>query len=444
MSSKRSDESAVSELLDHERHILGVMIIAPEQIGELQEAGLKPAHFLRGGHQVLCDALYGMHQAGKAITAPLLLDWLKKKKLHESVSEGPERPAFVVIHDLVAGFVTAAHVVHECTLVVEAGRRRALVLAAEKLVTASRDQSMDLDAVLDAFDAAATDGRAAHQQTCTNMVQAIQACFNNLDNHAVRTIRTGIDHLDNLTGGLHCGELTVVAARPGVGKTTLGLNMAYRVALHGQKVLFFSFEQSAADLAVKMLSMASGVPQDRVRHGKLSSEHLDAFHAAAEQLGALPLILSSDFTTTISRLCSLARWQVRRAGVRVVVVDYLGLIGVDQTDARRQRYEQVQNMTRRLKVLSGELDVPVVVLAQLNREIERRNDPKPRLSDLRESGSLEQDGDVVMLLWHQDDDTSRLSVRVAKQRNGPVGEFCLEMDYKTGRIVEPVIDDPWS
>jgi replicative DNA helicase len=249
-------------------------------------------------------------------------------------------------------------------------------------------------------------------------------------------VRTGLGALDNILAGLQPSELTIVAARPSLGKTTFGLAVATDAALRqGVPVLFVSLEQPGAELGERALCGLGGVDSHVVRQALLSASERASFTAAGDRLRAAQMFVSDLPGQRMARIAARARRRKAKGQLGLLVIDYLQLIEPD--NRRDPRHEQVAQISRRLKLLARELKVPVVVMAQLNRESEHRTDRRPRLADLRESGSIEADADVVLLLHRPDPHKPDLEVIVAKNRNGPVGEVVLRHDRKTGRISDP-------
>jgi replicative DNA helicase len=290
----------------------------------------------------------------------------------------------------------------------------------------------------------------------------------------VTGVTTGLVELDKKLGGLHASDLVILAARPSMGKSSLATNIAYNAATayreavdengrarvaEGAKVAFFSLEMSAEQLANRILSERTEIPSDRIRRGEVSREDFPRFLEAVTQLQRLPLYLDDTAALTISALRTRARRLRRQHGLGLIVVDYLQLLHPGGTSRNDGRVQEVSEITRGLKALAKELDVPVLALAQLSRAVEQREDKRPQLSDLRESGSIEQDADVVMFIFREQyylersepkqrpdeaDDKyfQRLErwkercerahnvaeVHIAKQRHGPIGNVYLQFE----------------
>jgi replicative DNA helicase len=235
--------------------------------------------------------------------------------------------------------------------------------------------------------------------------------------------------LDDKTAGLQNSELVILAARPSVGKTALALNVIRHVALEDEQPVFMvSLEQSRIELAERLLCCQARVDSHKLRKGHLGSDDMSKLVAAGGQLGEAKLFIDDTPGQGMLRIAANARRLKLRHGIKLVVIDYLQLI--DPDNRRDSRQEQVANISRRLKFLARELSIPVLALAQVNRTSEDRQDHKPRLADLRESGSIEQDADTVMLmhrpeLFEPGQHEGVVEVHIAKQRNGPTGEISL-------------------
>jgi replicative DNA helicase len=252
--------------------------------------------------------------------------------------------------------------------------------------------------------------------------------------HAAGGIETGFTDFDAMTGGLHGSELIILAARPSMGKTALALNVAEHVSMIVQQpTLFVSLEMSSVELADRMLCSIAEVNGQRLRNGTISNDDRRRLVEKAADLSQAPLFVDDSPSRTITEIAAAARRLKRKSGLSLIVIDYLQLIEPD--NAKDQRQEQVAKIARRLKGMARELKVPVLCLAQLNRQAEATKDNRPRLSHLRESGAIEQDADVVMFIHREeyyatnDDERSQLAGQadliVAKQRNGPTGDVKL-------------------
>lgn len=244
-------------------------------------------------------------------------------------------------------------------------------------------------------------------------MQRLEAIF---ENGKTDGIMSGYFDLDKITNGFQPGELIYLAARPGVGKTGLALNIANNC---GVPVGFFSLEMSSSELAKRQISLISGVDGWNLRTLTLSGEQWSAIMQASNAINELPVYIDDKPSLSIQELRSKSRQLVSKYGVKMIIVDYLQIMGVNKG---RSREQEISNISGQLKAMAKELSIPVLCLAQLNREVEKRDNKKPKLSDLRESGSLEQDADMVLFLWPVTDSDMEINFSVAKNRNGRTGE----------------------
>lgn len=249
---------------------------------------------------------------------------------------------------------------------------------------------------------------------------------------------TGFADIDNLTAGLGNGDLLLLAARPSMGKTALALNIARNVAGAGHGVLFFSLEMSSVQLFERLLAAESGVNSHRIRTGRLNTEDWDGIAAAQGTLHDLPIFIDDSPGLHVSELRCRARRQGRAQAIRLVIVDYLQLLAGERQHGRT---EEVSSISRNLKLLARELELPVLALSQLSRNCEGRDDKRPRLSDLRDSGALEQDADVVAFIYREGvynrkAEPDLAEVQIAKHRNGPTGTVALQFSRRTTRFYD--------
>jgi replicative DNA helicase len=299
-------------------------------------------------------------------------------------------------------------------------------------------------------------------------------------------VASGLHDLDRLLGGFHPSDLIILAARPSMGKTALATNIAYNVAAAArtekdaegnpielrQPVAFFSLEMSAEQLASRIIAERTGVRSDSMRRGDIHDEEFDAIFEASRQLFELPLFVDDTPALSVSQVRTRARRLKRQHGLSMVVVDYLQLMQPPPGRRVDNRVQEVSEITRGLKALAKDLDVPVIALSQLSRAVEQREDKRPQLADLRESGSIEQDADVVMFIYREqyyaeraepsqrdgEDDNKfherlerwkerceraygKAEIIIAKQRHGPIGSREFAFDGDTTRFSDLVADD---
>lgn len=310
-------------------------------------------------------------------------------------------------------------------LVKERSIRRQLVMAAQDIFRDCVSPSTSADDAVSAAQVAIMKigGGVKHGQTVT-FAQAIREA-----EHAVNTkasgngIPCGLVDVDALTGGFHAGELCIIAARPSVGKSALAMQTAIFAACDGQSILMLSLEMSRSELALRFLCGEAKVKSQHLRAGKLQPLQLERFAQAGVDGSRLPIWVNDSGTLRSRDIRAITRKAVAATGCKCVIIDYLQLITPE--DSRVNRVDQVGEMSRSLKLLARDLSIPVICLAQLNRKVEERADQKPLLSDLRDSGNIEQDADTVIFLSRAKTDCNetvdRIVVSVAKQRNGPIG-----------------------
>ena len=243
-------------------------------------------------------------------------------------------------------------------------------------------------------------------------------------------VPTGFEKLDKMTSGLQAGDLIIVAGRPSMGKTSLAINMAeYAAIRHEKHVLIFSMEMSAESLAMRLISSIGGVNHSQLRSGTFADDEWTRINHAVSQMTRAPIYIDETPALTPGELRSRSRRLKREHGLDLIVIDYLQLMQVPGT--KENRATEISEISRSVKALAKELKVPVIALSQLNRSVEQRTEKRPVMSDLRESGALEQDADVITFIYREevyDKDTPRRGIAdiiVAKQRNGPIGEFML-------------------
>lgn len=271
-------------------------------------------------------------------------------------------------------------------------------------------------------------------------------------------LATGLRDIDKILGGLHRSDLIIVAGRPGMGKTALATNIAFNVAsayrtkdadgekqvIDGGVIGFFSLEMSAEQLATRIVSEQAEVPSELIRRGELKSQQFDRLISIATAVESIPLHIDDSGALTVSAIRSRARRLKRQHGLGLIIVDYLQLIGASGRNRNDNRVNEVSEITRGLKTLAKELDVPVLALSQLSRAVEQRSEKRPQLSDLRDSGSIEQDADVVMFVYREEyyqregekteEAAGKAEVLIEKHRHGPTGVVHLRFDGRFTRF----------
>jgi replicative DNA helicase len=430
------------ESLAAEAAVLGSMIIDPQCIGEVVEQVDRDA-FYRIEHQMIFDALLGLYERNKgdAIDAVLLRDELEKRKQLEEVG-GVEYVAKVM-----ESVPSSANVTYYTGIVKDKQLLRETIAAASEILNDAYDQRGETSEKLDDAERrifAVTDKRITGAAVpLKDLVTRAYELIEKRDGKIVTGLATGYYVLNDKTCGLQNGEMIIVAGRPSMGKTSLALNIAEHVgAVEKMPIAIFSLEMGNQQLAERFLCSMSKVDAQAVRKGILSTEQYEKLRVACEELYEAPIFIDDTSSLTPLELRAKCRRLKSMHDIRCVVVDYLQLmhLGTGRVESRQQ---EIATISRYIKALARELNIPVVVLSQLNRAAEGREGHKPRMSDLRESGSLEQDADVVMLLHREDyyhrgeqdyQEDNKAELIIAKQRNGPTGLVELTFREKFTRF----------
>jgi replicative DNA helicase len=430
------------ESLAAEAAVLGSMIIDPECIGEVVEF-LEMSAFYRVEHQMIFDSLVSLYEKnrGGVIDGVLLRDELEKRKRLEEVG-GVE-----YLTKLAESVPSSANVMYYAGIVKDKMLLRELIAATGEILDDAYDLAGETKEKLDDAERrifAVTDKNiTGNAEAIKDLVARSYELIEKRDGSHVTGIATGYYELDDLTCGLQNGEMIIVAGRPSMGKTSLALNMAEHIGLVEKiPVAVFSLEMGRQQLAERFLCSVGEVDSQKVRRGLLGEEHYSRLVEACGLLSEAPIYVDDTSTLTPLELRAKSRRLKSLYGIRCVMVDYLQLmhLGSGRVESRQQ---EITTISRYLKALARELSVPVVVLSQLNRSPEGREGHKPRMSDLRESGSIEQDADVVMLLHREDyyhrgdkeyEPDNTADIIIAKQRNGPTGNVGLVFREKFTRF----------
>jgi replicative DNA helicase len=413
-----------------------------EILTECIEAKIAPEYFFKTSHQELFRALLALYETGDPIDEILLLDYLRKNGMEDDVG------GIAAIYAIQNRIETPAHARFFTRIVHEKYLLRRLIRTSRETIEACYEQQEDMSSFIekieqDIFEISSgrvTEGATPIREAVDGAVSNIQALLSGKDD--VDGVLSGFRDLDGMTYGFHPGQMIVLAARPSVGKTSLAMNFAEHAMLPAEGrqpsgVLVFSLEMTAEDLAMRLICCRSRVDMKRIRDRVASKQDMGDIVTTAKELKQSPLWIDDNSSSTILDIRAKARRLHTKSKLGLVVVDYLQLIR--GADARIPREQQIADISRGMKGMAKELGIPVVVLSQLNRESEKEN-RDPRISDLRESGSIEQDADVVLLLHRpkkRDDDDEgiqeggmpaaeeHIKLIIAKQRNGPIGEIDL-------------------
>ena len=427
------DEAVIKRILPHsteaEQSVLGSMIMDSQAIVTASEI-ITGDDFYNKQYGVIFDTMVELQNSGSSVDMVTLQDKLKEKDVP------PEVSSLEYVRDFITAVPTSANIKHYAEIVQKKSILRKLIRTTEGISNTCYAGKEDVEEILEdtekkVFDIVQKRNAGDFvpiQQVVMNALDMIEAASKNKG--AITGVPTGFTDLDYATAGFQPSDLILIAARPSMGKTAFALNIALHVAVKCQKsVAVFSLEMSKEQLVNRLFAMESKVNSQNLRTGNLSDKEWDKLMEGAGAVGKSKLIIDDTGSISISELRSKCRKFKLEHGLDMIMIDYLQLMtGSGKTDSRQQ---EVSDISRSLKALARELNVPVVALSQLSRKVEERPDHRPMMSDLRESGAIEQDADVVMFIYRDDyynKDTDKPNVAeiiIAKQRNGPVGTIEL-------------------
>jgi replicative DNA helicase len=416
--------------LEAERSALGSMLRDNHVISDVVNV-VRTEHFYTDAHQKIFRGIVTLYlDRGQPADLVTLADHLEQEKQIEDVG------GYAYLAGLWDAAPTAANAEYYARIVRDKGMVRALIHASNEVLRDAYDQAAPAEELLGGAEKKIFEiaNKGVTGQTFS-LTEVLAQAYDRIDtrlqkgHQTVSGLATGYVDLDEKTAGLHNQELVILAARPSVGKTALSLNIARHIVVEEvQPVFFVSLEMSRVELAERLLCCQAKVDGHKLRKGALGGDDMDKLIEAGGVLRKAKLFIDDSPAQTMLRIAANARRLKLREKIRLVIIDYLQLI--EPENRRDPRQEQVAQTSRRLKFLAKELDIPVMALAQVNRASEDRQDHRPRLADLRESGSIEQDSDTVLMLhrpemYEPGQHEGTVEVIIAKQRNGPTGEITL-------------------
>ncbi|AKM79996.1 TPA: replicative DNA helicase [Candidatus Saccharibacteria bacterium] len=416
--------------IDAEMSLIGAVLIDEEKLADVTEF-VTAKDFYDKRHATIYGAMVRLYERHKPVDLLTLTDELKKKDELEMIG------GTAYLSELTNYVPTAAHAEAYAEMVSTKAIRRRLIKASTEISQLGFDEEYDVQELL---------GKAEQElfsvsdqslkQDLTSIESILTDSFDRMEElhrnkGALRGVRTGYRDLDNMTAGLQRSDLIILAARPAMGKTTLVTNLAYNVATaNKQSVLFFSLEMSKEQLVDRMLADASGVDAWNIRTGNLSDDDFSKLSEAMGEMAEAPIFIDDKPGLSVLEMRTKARRAAHDGPLGLIIVDYLQLMqGSSKTEGNR--VQEVSEISRGLKLIAREMNVPVIALSQLSRSVESRSPQIPQLADLRESGSIEQDADIVMFIYREayyNPETERENITdliIAKHRNGPVGKVEL-------------------
>lgn len=464
---EKQHETQILHNLEAEQSLLGALMLNNQAFEAVNEF-LKPEHFSHPLHKTIYETI------SRIINRSQVADPITLKPLLETDPLMQEAGGIGYLVDLAAGVSSTVsvrdygHMIHELYL------RRSLVSIGDFIVrdaheVKSENSAMEKieDAEKKLYDLASTGdttrGAVTFKTALTEAVKMAEVAYRR--ETSIVGVTTGLIDIDKWLGGLHPSDLVIVAGRPSMGKTVFGTNIAFNAAKalldnskDGANVAFFSLEMSAEQLATRILSTQSKISSDRIRRGEIKAEEFPNLVSASREIENLGLFIDDTPALTVTALRNRARRLQRQHGIGLIVVDYLQLLeGSGKSRSGDNRVQEISDISRGLKALAKELNVPVIAISQLSRAVEQREDKRPQLSDLRESGSIEQDADVVMFIYRDEYYEARkeppvgtdkhlewqqrmskvqnqAEIIIAKQRHGPVGTVKLFFEGKHTRF----------
>ena len=420
--------------IEAEQSVLGAMLIEKEAIPKVMEI-LRDTDFYREAHRVIFNAMLELYNKNEAVDMITVTEILKRDNKLEDVG------GIAYVTSLANAVPTAANVTYHASIIEEKSILRQLVSVSTQIASMGYEANDDVKNIIDSAESKIleiSNRKKTADFTPINEIvldsfKSIEALMGN--KNGLTGLPTGFEDLDNLTSGLHGSDFIILAARPSMGKTAFALNVVQNVAIRAAKkvggapkpVAFFSLEMSKEQLVQRMLCAEANIDSQRLRIGELRDEDWAMLINTADTLSSANIYIDDTAGITAMDMRSRARRLKAEHGLDLIVVDYLQLMqGSGKKNNNGDRQQEVSEISRSLKALARELDVPVIALSQLSRSVEARQVKRPMLSDLRESGSLEQDADIVAFLYREDyynpetENKNITELIIAKHRNGPV------------------------
>ncbi|MDA0835709.1 MAG: replicative DNA helicase [Planctomycetota bacterium] len=425
--------------LEAERGVIGSMLLLNDTIDEVTEL-ITPEQFYSDNNRKLYEAILSLHEAGvRGIDALTLKEELDRKNELDDIG------GVSYVMQVLESVPHAAHARYYASIIRDKAIQRNLIRVCTEILRDSYTSSEETSNLLEKAEQGIfriLESRENNEKFAIRDI--LMDAFDRLNERwakgdAISGLPSGFADMDALTNGFQGSELIILAARPSMGKTAFVCNLAESAARESQQgVILFSLEQSKLELAERFLCIRSGVNGHSLRSGELDEDDRLRLLEASQELSETPLFIDDQPGRTISQIAAICRRMKRRHPIGLIIIDYLQLI--EPEDKRLPREQQIAQITRRLKALCKEINVPLVALAQLNRGVELREDKRPRLADLRESGAIEQDADLVMFLhrpdaYNPEDQPGLAEIIIAKHRSGPTGIVNLTWLRESMRFV---------
>ena len=442
-----SDGKIPPQALDLEEAVLGAMLIDEKGVNEVIDI-LSPEVFYKKSHQLIFESIQRLFRESEPIDLLTVSADLKKNKNFEVIGGD-----FYLI-GLSQKVSSSAHIEYHSRIIQQKFIQRKLITISNEIISKSYNESTDVIDLLDEaesklYDVAQNNIKGSSETAQNLVIQAKNRIEEISKQEGLSGISTGFEKLDRLTSGWQPSDLIIVAARPGMGKTALALSMARNVSVQKKiPVAFFSLEMSSVQLITRLISSETGLSSDKLRTGKLADHEWQQLNIKVSDLESAPLYIDDSAALTIFELRAKARRLASSHGIKLIIIDYLQLMNLGSSNKAGNREQEISTISRNLKALAKELNIPVIALSQLSRAVETRGGTKrPILSDLRESGAIEQDADIVSFLYRPeyygitewDDDMKTPSEGqgefiVAKHRNGALDSIKLKFVANLGKF----------
>ena len=417
--------------LEAEQSVLGSILIDKEAIIKVADI-LQPDDFYEPANSEVYTAILALFEKRKPIDLITLTDYLEKEKKIEQVGGA------TYLTTLVNFVPSSAHVKHYADIVHNKATLRRLISAASNSIEYGYNETEEIDSVLDRAESELFNvSQKFSRQYFIPVKSVLTETFDRIDElhkhkGKVSGVPTGFRDLDNMLAGLQSSDLVILAARPSMGKTSFALNIAQNVAVKNKTAVgIFSLEQSKEQIVDRIICGESGVDSWKLRTGNLTEEDFPRIGHAMAKLSDAPIYIDDTPVLNVMEVRTKARRLQTEYGLGLIVIDYLQLMQGRQNSRDINRVQEISDISRGLKALARELNVPILALSQLSRAVEHRPDKRPQLADLRESGSIEQDADVVMFIYrddYYDNDSDKKNIAeiiIRKHRNGPIGQIDL-------------------
>lgn len=430
--------------LDAERAVLCSLLINQEAFEATISAGIKIEDFYHPSHAIIYSSMFNVYHSYKPINTVTVVDEL----IHMQKLDAIGGPSFIA--HLESLFQTSTHIKTYIKIIKDKSILRKLIFTASQIAQNAYSQSQKISDIIEYAEHAILKIRNDSPQKeiipinelVNSALEKIELLYDNQEE--IIGLSSGFEEIDKITGGFQPGELTIIAARPSMGKTALTLNIATHISVHNQiPVALFSLEMNSEHLIYRILGAESRIEISRLRSGDINPEEFSDFVGATSFLSRSPLFIDDSATLSISDLRYKCRKMALQYNIKLIIVDYLQLM--DGPSKIENKAIEVGEISKGLKSIARELKIPVIALSQLNRSVESRIDKRPLMSDLRESGAIEQDADIIIFLYREDyytrentpeDQIGITEILIAKNRNGPTGQTILKFLSNITKFVD--------